>query len=854
MGNYGYNLSQLLQRGYPVVPGFVVPTSVFWDFIERLGKSEPMLADLPHSSFHLDVDNPRQLQQVAQQLRQAITTTELPKELASSLLAAAELVPASAMIFHPSLSLPSTTWQVSKSLAQRGVSESSPGLIQVEREVKFGKLFAQWSQAQIEGLQELPGSQLLVERGVSEANRSVAHIEGSDVSANLQPGTPHDLQSSKREPVGVLESRICPHQPEALLLSLKQAWAELFRARSLFYWQRNGIGLQQLNLTVLVQPLWNAIASGTIEATPNEWKIQATWGIGIAIAKGEVLPDFYQVQPQTGTVQAQVLGSKTRAYRLSNEQEPNISTATALQAYLLSEEHQKQYALEDKYLKQLIELSQQLATEFGCIFGIEWTLCQIPGHLEPQLYLTKFSPQPSAKSSQVSMSTQPSIPKSTPQVFRGLPAATGQVTAPAQVIRRENQNLEVRLPGRILVAQQVTPDWLPWLKQAAGIVTERGGMTSHAAIIARELGIPAVVGAAGVTQFIQTGEPLSVDGDRGEIQRLELEQLNVEAETCLLPNFQISPIPNRPYPIATQLLVNVSQPDSLEKIVSLPVDGIGLLRSELMMLSTLENRHYAEWLRQGRRNDLVARLVQTIIRFASVFAPRPVFYRSMDWRSNEFQFLIGAGVPTEPEVNPMLGLRGTRHYQSDPTYFDMELAALGQVHASGYTNIQLLLPFVRTVEEFTFCRRRVEQAGLFDNPHFQLWIMAEVPSILFLLPDYVKAGVQGISIGTNDLTQLLLAVDRDQEQLGSTLNGHHPAVRRALKQLIETAKLAGIPCSICGQAPTQHPELIDSLVEWGITSISVDVNYVEQTYTAIARAEQRLLLEAARQTLNNSNT
>jgi pyruvate,water dikinase len=180
----------------------------------------------------------------------------------------------------------------------------------------------------------------------------------------------------------------------------------------------------------------------------------------------------------------------------------------------------------------------------------------------------------------------------------------------------------------------------------------------------------------------------------------------------------------------------------------------------------------------------------------------------------------------------------------------LELAALSQVYASGYTNVHLMLPFVRDVEEFVFCRRRVEQAGLAGNPDFQLWIMAEVPSILFLLPDYVKAGVQGISIGTNDLTQLLLAVDRDQGQLGSTLDGRHPAVKQAIKQLIQTSRAMGIPCSICGQAPAQYPELIDLLVQWGITSISVDGNDVERTYMAIARAEQRLLLEAARRKTN----
>jgi pyruvate,water dikinase len=285
--------------------------------------------------------------------------------------------------------------------------------------------------------------------------------------------------------------------------------------------------------------------------------------------------------------------------------------------------------------------------------------------------------------------------------------------------------------------------------------------------------------------------------------------------------------------------------------VGLPLDGVGLLRSELMMIDALENLHPNEWLRQGLKHELVARLAQLILQFAAAFAPRPVYYRSLDWRSHEFQLITGDTSLLEPEVNPALGLRGTRRYLIDPTSFDLELAALGQVYACGYTNVHLLLPFVRSVEEFAFCRRRVELTALIDNPHFQLWIMAEVPSVLFLLPDYVKAGVQGISIGTNDLTQLLLAADRDQRQLGSTLDARHPAVMRAIKHLIQTARQQGIPCSICGQAPAQFPELIDSFVQWGVTSISVDLNDVQRTYSAIARAEQRLLLDAARQRFND---
>lgn len=789
VGKKAFHLSQLLQRGYPVIPGFVIPTNVFWDLVQLLGESEPLLADLPHSSFHVDVDHPRQLQRVAQHMRQAIANVTLPPDWTQSFLTATQELSASVAILQPSLSM------------------------------------------------QLTNSSIF--RYPLDPQSRTPPLSKSLTSLNTNPVLPLEI----------LDSHSCPLVPEALILSLKRVWGELFRARSLFYWQRNGIKLQQLNLAVLVQPLWEAIASGTIEADMNEWKIQATWGMGEVLTKGEVLPDTYQLQVDSGTVLSSLLGSKTRAYRLSNQPESEPLSETGLQAYVLSEEQQKQYALNEKYLKQLIELCQRLTAELTQTFFLEWTLCQPPGSSELQLYLTQFVPQPRAIGSQIAMSTQPPTPTGlTPQIIRGLPAAAGRVTASAQVLKGENLNLETLHPGKVWVAPNLSPDWLPWLKTAAGIITERGGMTSHAAIIARELGIPAVVGATDITQLIQTDELLFLDGDQGEIHRLGRQDNSMGKSPMLNPP---TLIPYRQYPIATQLLVNLSQPSSLERIGTLPVDGVGLLRSELMMLDALDNQPLTTWLKHRRSQELVTRLTHLILQFATALTPRPVFYRSLDWRSHELQLLTGTTSPSEPELNPIVGRRGTLRYLDDPTCFDLELEAIRGVHQTGYTNVNLMLPFVRTVEEFSFCRRRAEQAGLMDNPEFQLWIMAEVPSVLFLLSEYVKAGVQGISIGTNDFTQLLLATDRDREELGSSLNGNHLAVRRALQQLIEIAKTLGIPCSICGQAPAQYPDLIDALVQWGITSISVDINEVERTHYAIARAEQRLLLEAARRQLHS---
>lgn len=781
VGHQAFNLSQLMMRGYPVLPGFVVPARTFWQLVEIVGESEPLLADLPQSSFHVDVDNPRQLRAVAQRLRQAVVAAEFPLEWAASLAAAAEILPkSSAVILRPSLSLLSPT-----------------------------------------------------------PKNSSYRLEKRQAVFNIQE-YPHSL--------GILDYQICTATPEAMIWALKRVWAELFRAKSLFYWQRAGVGLEELNLAVVVQPLEEAIASGTIQANSLTLDIQATWGLGSAITKGEVFGDSYQVQAATGIVKTRNLGRKNRAYRLKPLDVPDQAQTeagqttgfkSALQSYLLSEEQQKLYALEDPYIKQLIQISDRIAKEIGSTFLLEWSLCQTPRSLEPEIYLTYFMPEilPSKPLTNSSL---------TSTALKGLPAAGGRVMAVAQVMSGESRNLETMLPGRILVASSIAPDWLPLLKQAAGIVTERGGMTSHGAIVARELGIPAVVNVTDVTKLIQTGESLVVDGDKGEIHRLgsregagEMKVMDSSREVNQARSRQPSF-----YPIATQLLVNLSQVSTLDKVVGLPVDGVGLLRSELMMLEALEGRHPNQWLQQGAEDELVERLAYSIVQIAAAFAPRPVLYRSLDWRSHEFASLFDDSA--EVEVNPMLGRRGTLRYLSDPTYFDLELKALGQVQSYGYTNVRLMLPFVRTVEEFSFCHRRIKQAGLMDYSEFQLWIMAEVPSVLFLLPDYVKAGVQGISIGTNDLTQLLLAVDRDQANLGVGLDGRHPVVWQAIKQLITMAKKAQIPCSICGQAPAQYPELIDLLVQWGITSISVDGSDLERTYQAIARAEQRLLLEAAR--------
>lgn len=630
----------------------------------------------------------------------------------------------------------------------------------------------------------------------------------------------------------LLRSRTCRAEPDAIANALKQVWAELFSARSLFYWQRQGIGLDRLGLAVLVQPLAAAIASGSAETTPECCSIRATWGLGYSLVRGEVWPDLYEVDPRSGTVQACQVGNKPRAYSI------DASDPVGVQAYLLDEAQQQQAVLDQQALQQLVALVQKLSAEQASGFQLEWVLAQLWDDFSAQVYLTQCDP---ALGDSQAITSQPSEPTDRPQqiVFKGISASPGYAIAPAHVLSGMSQHLQAIPPGSILVTKSLAPDWLPLLKQAAGVIAEQGGMTSHAAILARELGIPAVVGVANATTTIQTRETIALDGNQGEVFRYPDSLPNEASPQQSQPPLQ--PPTFTPPPLATQLWVNLSQPQLAKAVAALPVDGVGLLRSELMMLEWLSAQPLSQWLQPQNQPVFVQHLVQAIAQIADAFAPRPVFYRSTDLRLDPL-----ANSQDTSDRLPLLVNRGSYSYQLDSTLFDLELEALAQAQQSGCRNLKLILPFVRSVEEFRFCQRRVQAFNFSNTADFQLWIMAEVPSILFLLPQYIAAGVEGIAIGTNDLSQLLLGFDREHPLPPGLSPARHPALLAALRQLVEQAQTANLPCSVCGQLPASSPELIDDLVRWGVDAISVPPDAIESTYQAIARSEKRLLLAAAR--------
>jgi pyruvate, water dikinase len=776
-------LSHLAQKGYPVFPGFAIEASLLQDFFQSTDDSDSLLTDLCTTSWHLDINNYKALQKAARQSRQIILNTPLSSELVEQIYTQAQTFNSSAVILHPVIVSPS--------------------------------------------------------------------FEGANYES-------------------LLRSPVCWLSLENLSVALKEVWMEIFTAKSLFYARKTSIDLQQIQLAILVQPIINSIATGKAIIERESIIITATYGLEDSFILGEVLPDEYRIQLDTGIIKAQNLGSKTRAYQLK-ERSTSINLETnCLETYLLSEREQESLTLDSIYITKLINLLKKLPKKADEIVTVSWTLITTEASLyEAEFYLTEYTTKTDYTEVVAPNNHLPrgSSVKNSQPLLTGLAASPGYAIAPAAIIATSDFDSQHISEGVIIVAKNIHSTFLPFLKKAAGLIVEEGGLTSHGAILAREMNIPAIVAAKDAVSAIASGESILLNGNTGEVYRFDGVSVASLGESgigsgesgfvganghasyrraTLTPLRESGVGDNLNYPIATQLMVNISQSSSIERAAALKIDGVGLLRAELMLLDILSEQPFDRWLEKSQRQELLDRWTNSLAEFASAFAPRPIFYRSLDGYPAQ-----KSNTNSDGQIYSLSTKRGTYNYLLDPYLFDLELEVLLRLQDRGYDNIKLILPFVRSVEEFIFCRSRIENIGLTKKPSFQIWIMAEVPSIIFLLPEYIKAGVRGIAIGTNDLIQLFLGIDRDETHLthlNSQFQATHPVILKALKKLIKTAKAHNIPCSICGRSTIDNPELIEHLITWGIATISTELEAIPATYEAIARTEKRLLLELVRGT------
>ena len=425
-------------------------------------------------------------------------------------------------------------------------------------------------------------------------------------------------------------------------------------------------------------------------------------------------------------------------------------------------------------------------------------------------------------------------------IAEGLGAGPGIATGRARVLRELADGADLAA-GEILVATMTDPDWLPILKRAAAIVTDEGGVTCHAAIVGRELGRPVIVGTRTATTDIADGQIITVDGTAGLVYPGAVRQAAAEqapADAGRAPEVRTREV------TATAVYVNLATPDAAARVAAMDVDGVGLLRAEFLITSALDGVHPRRLIAEGREEEYVGRMASGISTIAAAFDPRPVVYRATDLRSNEFRGLLGGEVEAE-ERNPMIGYRGCYRYTQEPDLFRLELDALARVRQK-HGNLHLMIPFVRTKWELRACLDIIDSHPIGRDPGLKRWIMAEVPSVVHWIPEYAAMGIDGVSIGSNDLTQLTLGVDRDSEVCAELFDSMDPAVMAFIDQIIDRCQESGLTVSLCGQSASTDPAMAEHLVRKGVTSVSVTPDYAELTRRTVARAEKSILLDAAR--------
>ena len=636
---------------------------------------------------------------------------------------------------------------------------------------------------------------------------------------------------------GMFESVLGVRGRVALADAVLHCWASTFNARVLYY--RLSCGMPaEMPVAVVVQRMVASQKSGVMfTADPatgatDHVVIEAAWGLGEVVVGGQVTPDHYVVDKHSGEVLERHVAEKefllealpdggTQRVELEHDPRGKGAVLTDAEAASLT---RHAVASEQHYGAPQ---DMEFAIAGGEIYITQTRPITTLAHLAP--------PAPAGEPAATARATPatPPVP-----LVRGMGASPGVATGRVRVLASAAESNRLQ-SGEVLVATMTSPDWVPLMHRASAIVTDAGGMTSHAAIVSRELGIPCVVGTRTATQVLRDGTQVTVNGKEGTVVAGAVPAPVSAARPTRAAAGVAAPV------TATRIYVNLGEPDRAAEIAARDVDGVGLLRAEFLMMSALQGVHPRELIDRDQTDGFVRRMSEGLTTFAAAFDPRPVIYRAMDFRSNEFRALEGGARHEPVEANPMIGYRGAFRYTKEPDLFALELRALADVRRT-HPNLHLMLPFVRTGWEMQRCRDLIDQSDVAKTPGLELWVMAEVPSVTSWLDEYVRLGVTGVSIGSNDLTQLVLGVDRDSELLAPFYDERDRAVLDAIRAIIERAHALGITASICGQAPSVHADFAARLVEWGIDSISVNPDAIERTRRNVAAAEQRVLLAAAR--------
>ncbi len=602
---------------------------------------------------------------------------------------------------------------------------------------------------------------------------------------------------------------------------VKDCWASLFEPRAIFYRQEKGFDHFKVGIAVPVQEMVPAHISGVmftinpITHQKNRIIIESVYGLGEYIVQGVVTPDIYTLNSSNFEILSKKVEKQTiQLIKVGNKnKESKVPRRLRLKRKLT-----------DKQIIELAKLGKKIHKHYFYPQDIEWVF------YKKKFLIVQSRPVTTIKKDEEKQ-LEDKIKKE--PILKGTPASPGIAYGPVRKILSAKKINKVN-KGDILVTTMTTPDFVPAMKKVAAIVTNKGGQTSHAAIVSRELGVPCIVGTQKATEKLKDNEIITVNGTKGEIYKGGLKQKSLtigEKQTPFLNLKRQNVIKT-----ATRIYVNLAEPRLALEVSERNVDGVGLLRAEFMIAQF--GIHPRKILKDKKQKEFIDDLASNLATFCQAFYPRPVVYRASDFKTNEYRNLIGGKAFEPEEENPLLGYRGAFRYITDDDVFELELKAIKKVREK-YNNLSLMIPFVRTPQELKEVKKIVVSNGLSRSASFELWLMVEIPANVILLEDFIKVGIDGVSIGSNDLTMLILGIDRDNAHLAEAFNEQDKAVLWALEKTIKTCLKHKITCSICGQAPSFYEDLVEKLVEWGITSISVSPDAIERTRELVYEVEKR---------------
>jgi pyruvate,water dikinase len=665
-----------------------------------------------------------------------------------------------------------------------------------------------------------------IEDAIKARYEELCKQEGKQVFVAVRSSaTAEDLPDASF--AGQQETYLNMRGAEDVFNAVRKCWASLYGARAIFYRVEQGFEHDKVNLSAIVQMMVDSEKSGVMfSSQPSTGEplvvIEGAWGLGESVVSGSVSPDNFVVDRNTKKIVSKYIATK----EIMIVRDPKTHKTVTLD---VPAEKREAVVLTDNEAIELAKYAEILEKHYGIPQDIEW------GVEKNKIYILQSRPITT-----INNSKKPKASAQAPSgkvLLNGLGAAPGVATGVVRLIS-SGRDLDKVKAGDIMVTKMTMPDMVPGMKRAGAIVTDEGGMACHAAIVSRELGCPAVVGTKKATSVLKDGTEITVDGGKGIVYEGRVA-LAAPAKPAAAAG-AVGMVASKPI-TATEVKVNVSEPDRAEAAAATLADGVGLLRIEHMILGLGKTPNW--YIKNGKSEEYVDELVKNIKIVADAFFPRPVWVRTLDAPTDEFRAMEGG--ENEPhEHNPMLGWRGIRRDLTETDHFRLEVRAFKKLYEMGLTNVGIMLPMVQHVSEF----RKAKAIMIDENLNIEkidVGIMVETPGAALTIEDFIEDGIDFISFGTNDLTQYTLAVDRNNENVAGLYSELHPAILKLIEYVVERCNEAGVKTSICGQAGS-YPEMAKRLVEIGITSISANIDAVATVRETVARSEKILMLKALR--------